>query len=402
MSSVVTIGFLDRTRACVRIEFTPPLADDERRETLIHVAFLTARTFAAIPPERQPVFAGVLRNWIDTRFASCPVQLEAGDPMVSTPRFASSFLAPSREYALATSGCSAGADGIEYFLPMATALFLRRLVEADRDPAELLKPASALCAAVVIHPITLATHFQIAVASLPKIEPVVDRTSIVEQDASLTRPHASPSQHVRETRRSLIASAFIALLLIVAGVQYLSTRVPEAGDSPPPGTLPPRSVSTPPPPVHVPEPTAVIAPAPAALPPVGEAPAMRPPSMKEQMYRRAIRDIAENSLAQVDVMFAAIQRKDLPDADLSETLDYGMRQIEARHRRFTSLKPPSVYEDRHHEIGQILADLTGLARNIYAIDLRSAQTAFGVRLTAERLTEMHVLLEGVMDSAEGF
>jgi hypothetical protein len=139
-----------------------------------------------------------------------------------------------------------------------------------------------------------------------------------------------------------------------------------------------------------------------ALPPAVEVPASRPPSRKEQIYRRALRDISENSLAQVEVMLAAVQRNDLPSADLTETIEYGMRQIEARHRRFTALKPPSVYEDRHHEIAQILADLGGIARDIRAMDLSSGQMALRIRLASERLSEMHALLEGVMDAVEEF
>jgi len=127
MSSVVTIGFLDRTQVSVHVEITPPLADDERREVLFHVALMTARTFASLPPDRQIAFAGMLREWIADAFRSCPIQLFTADPMVCLPRFASSFLAPTREYALATRGCEPTGEGIEYFLPMATAGFLRHI-----------------------------------------------------------------------------------------------------------------------------------------------------------------------------------------------------------------------------------------------------------------------------------
>ena len=53
VSSTITIGFLDRTRVCIEAEFTPPIADDERRELLIHAALLTGRAFASLSYERQ-------------------------------------------------------------------------------------------------------------------------------------------------------------------------------------------------------------------------------------------------------------------------------------------------------------------------------------------------------------
>ena len=419
MSSVVTIGFLDRAHACVQVEFIPPIADDERRETLIHVAFLTARTFAALPPEHQLAFAGALREWIDKRFTSCPVQLVSGDPMGCLPRFASSFLAPAREYALATNGCGSGVDGIEYFLPMANALFLRHILSVYEDPVELLKPALALCAAVAIHPITVATHFQIAVASLPKSRqpPSPSPSTLVEEREHIRGERqgeghavARAAQRLRETRRSLIAAAFMALLLIVAGVQYLSTRVPEAGHMPP--SVPLASVGTPP--------TSILPPRPPSSERAGQervqaggldkqkesrkqtVPVPKPSSRKTQAYQQAVWDIADNSLAQVEVMLAAVQRQDLSTSDRIDALDYGMRQLQKRQRRFVALSPPARYEESHHEIGQILADLTSLARNLRAIDLPSQQAALMTRLASERLSEIQARLEEIMDVAMVF
>ncbi len=226
MSSTITIGFLDRTRLCIQTEFTAPLADDKRRELLIHAALLTGRAFASLSYERQGPLAGVLREWVATQFETCPLQIVDGDPMACQHRFASTFLAPAREYALATSGCNKEAGGIDYFLPMAAAAYLRHVAVTDHDPEELLKPALALCAAAAIHPITVANHFQMAAASLPKFEPVVDRTVSIEPEPPLPfpPPHGplhpkeqwapregrvgvdSSSRRLLETRRSLIVS----------------------------------------------------------------------------------------------------------------------------------------------------------------------------------------------------
>lgn len=437
MSSVVTIGFLDRTHVCVQTAYALPLADDERREILIHIAFLTARTFAALPVERQLSYAGVLRDWIGRGFSSCPVQLVSSDPGGGLPRFASSFQAPPREYALATNGCGSGENGIEYFLPMATAAFLRHVGMTDHDPAELFKPALALCAAVAIHPITVATHFQIAAASLPKVGPPIVQGPAEDRPGGPPTHHAVAqaeaalsAQHLHETRKTLIASAVLALLLIVVVVQYLSTRGPEAGHTPSP------TAETPPPPVpnpSLPSPVSEIQATPppqqkALIPTATEtAPAKPAPmveatpeatadtprvaepapraaasaalSKKGDAYRRAVRDIAENSLAQVEVMLAAVRGQGRKNAGLVEALDYGMRQIQSRQRRFDTLSPPPVFEESHHEIRQILADLTGLAKELHE---QSPMTPLTSRLASERLAQVHARLEGIMDFVESY
>lgn len=441
MSSVVTIGFLDRTRACVQTAYALPLADDERREILIHVAFLTARTFAALPPQHQLSFGRVLRDWIGQGFDPCPVQLVSVDPGDGLPRFASSFQAPSREYALAMNGCGTGEDGIEHFLPMATAAFLRHLEATDHDPPELFKPALALCTAAAIHPLTIANHFQIAAASLPKVGPPIVQRSLEDQSG---RPSTHPAgaqaeaslsaQHLRETRKTLIASAVLALLLVIAGVHYLSTRAPEAGHAPSP-TVEVMAQPVPPKPSPVSEAPQVTPPSPPTVSSVAEpAPATanlavdstqqpspsipaspdverraepiqaaKPvvttsPSKQGEAYRRAVREIAENTVAQVEVMLGAVRRKDRKGAAMVEALDYGMRQIQTRQRRFDTLSPPRTFEESHHEIRQILLDLTGLAKELHD---QSPMAPLTSRLASERLAQLHARLDGALDTVEG-
>jgi hypothetical protein len=414
MSSVVTIGFLDRTQVCVQTEFTPPLADDERREILIHTAFLTARAFAALPPERQQTLATILKEWVAKRFSTCPVQLVGGDPMVGLPRFASTFLAPVREYALATNGCGPGADGIEYFLPMAAAGYLRHIAESERDPAELLKPALALCIAVSIHPITVASHFKVATASLPKVDWVVERTDQGELTpgdetgrgihipSRLASRADGASQGLRERRWTLLLSAALAALLIVAGVQYFSTLVP----------TPPAQLSVPAPASPADNSTSPAAsgselgpatPAPAPNPPsVAASPDPTPaksarpaPSESTLAYLGALRDLAENSLAQVEVMVAASGGSGLSSTHRTETLDYGIRNLRRWQGVYDTLKPPPEYEEHHRAVGRILADLTSLGRSLPA-----PQTERTIRLSTDRLAKIHADLEGVLGSVD--
>jgi hypothetical protein len=353
VSSVVTIGFLDRTRACIQTEFIPPLADDERRELLIHAAMLTGRAFAALPPERQRSLAGDLKEWIAERFALCPVQIVAGDPAACPQRFASTFLAPVREYALATSGCDQAMGGIEYFLPMAAAVLLRSIVSSDADPDELLKPALALCAAVAIHPITVANHFQMAAASLPKIAPVVDRTPSADVVGGTRLFKGELRRHLFETRRSLIVSACLAALAIMAGVQYLSTREPQSG---------------------------------------GEA-AQSPESTR--VYRQKIRDLTENSLVQVEVMLAAADREGMEPGELAKTLEDGTGKLHEWRRQFIALKPPETLRDRHREIEGLLAECDDIAQT-----LRSSRAKSSSEALRQRLSAMHIRLEQVLHDAE--
>ncbi len=412
MSSTITIGFLDRARVCIQTEFTAPLADDERRELLIHAALLTGRAFASLPPDRQRTFAGVLREWDATGFETCPLQIVAGDPMACPQRFASTFLAPVREYALATFGCNQEAGGIDYFLPMAAAAYLRQLADTDPDPEELFRPALALCAAAMIHPITVDNHFQMAAASLPKIGPVVDRTVVKmgtgtggdcpDPGLSPFRAGASPHfhlQHLRETRRSLIVSACLAAALIVSGVQYLSTREPKAGgDSA--AVRRPAAPQTPPKPSQegvgahggAPiEPFQSVVGAPLAAP--------QPPpktfSPAARAYLRQIRDLAENSLAQVEVMVAATDRAGMDRQELAETLDYGARRLQAWRRQFAALRPPRDFQSQHQKIGLVLKDLGSIAQTLQ-VPLPESSSG-GLR---ERLSRIHGHIEEVLNEAE--
>ena len=414
MSSTITIGFVDRTNVCIQAEFTAPLADDERRELLIHASLLTGRAFASLTPDRQRAFAGVLREWVSTGFVACPLEISEGDPMSCPHRFASTFLAPAREYALATIGCGPEAGGIDYFLPMAAAAYLRYVEEADDDPEELLKPALALCFAATVHPVTVDNHFEMAAASLPKVGPIVDRTIIQQQkpepepERDLALPVQIPdsSNRLGDTRRSLIVSACLAAVLIVLGVQYLSTRDPRAGG----------------------EPAAVRSPAAPKIPPkqsqegVGDesrgpgldsgfhrndatkktplaAPHLptKPPSVKARAYLRQVRDLAENSLAQAEVMLTTVDRAGVASEESADTLEYGIRQLRVWRQQFTAIAPPESLIRQHGEVEMVLKELGGIARLIQSPQSKPPSGAI-----RDRLASMHASLDRVLSDADGF
>jgi hypothetical protein len=397
MSSVITIGFSGRTRACIRTEFTAPIADNERRETLVHVALLTARSFAALTRENQLTLSGTLKEWIEDQFIACPSHLIPGDPMSCLPRFASTFVAPAREYALASKGCNHNGRGIEFFLPMATVSFLRHVAITYHDPEELLKPALALCAAVVIQPLSMETYFQAAAASLPKVGPVVDKTA-AEEAVVETRPISAPP--VRPTalpppapapavparprrsrrRRTLLISACLAALLIMAGVQYLSNYEPErlAGNVPeqPAAVEPAPSTADQAPELlaPLPEPLRETMPStelPSIAPSVSEKPTPKLASRKILAYQQDARAIVEDAAAQVEVMVASIEGKVLTDYDLNEVLAYGRQEVRKDLQRFVRLAPPASYEERHREIRNALLELDTLANDITVAQDRS-------------------------------
>jgi hypothetical protein len=449
VSSVITIGFAGRTRACLQTEFTPPIADDERRETLIHVALLTARTFAALEPEVQLTFAATLREWIEDQFIACPTRLIPGDPMACLPRFASTFVAPVREYALASKGCNHNGRGVEFFLPMALVSFLHHVVLTFPNPEDLLKPAMALCGAVVIQPITMENHFQAAAASLPKVASILEKpveAKPVVSEKILPRPAperkpamkpvpvrgepAIPRPQRRESRRTLLISACIAALLIMAGVQYLSVYEPstfspgrDMVSAPPPTSVPlPQPVPQPPSPAEpelpklsghiltsppaeqapVPpasEPTAPSveverAPAPITIPEPPAAVSERPPlpvnehaadtssSQAIRAYQQKVRELGEDAMAQVVVVVNAIEGQVLTEFGLKDVLLYGLQQTRADLKRLQRLTPPDAYQLKQHDVIQVVADLERLAKELSLLRMQPPAGMLQAHLSA--------------------
>jgi hypothetical protein len=456
VSSVITIGFSGRTRACLHTEFTPPIADDERRETLIHIALLTARTFAALDPEVQLTFAATLREWIEDQFIACPTRLIPGDPMACLPRFASTFVAPVREYALASKGCNHNGRGIEFFLPMALVSFLHHVVLTNPNPEDLLKPALALCGAVVIQPMTMENHFQAAAASLPKVasileKPIETKPVVTEEmlppPALQKKPVMKPvplrkepqTGRRRERRRTLLLSACLAALLIIVGVQYLSLHKPEIllperemASAPPPASAPPQQ-PTPPPEAEPPTlsgpvltsppadqapaspafepPTPPIAPiepapAPPRIPeqparvteqpaPVLEEPSPKSSSQAIRAYQQEVRELAEDAMAQVVVVVNAIEGQVLTEFALKDVLGYGLQQTRADLKRLLRLTPPDAYQLKQHDVIQAVADLERLAKELSMLRMQPP-----AHMLQERLSAIETRLEEALHAVD--
>ena len=158
--------------------------------------------------------------------------------------------------------------------------------------------------------------------------------------------------HLRERRRSLVVAACVAALVIMAGVQYLSTRKPDAG------------VRT-------------------------------PLSPQARAYLRNIRDVAENSLAQVEAMLAAVDRSARRTGEVADTLDHGIRRLEIWQRQFVALSPPQAFQTQHHEVGRLLTELRSLAHAI-----RSSQTIEPSHPVRHRLTVAHDRLEQMLNTVD--
>jgi len=204
--------------------------------------------------------------------------------------------------------------------------------------------------------------------------------------------------HLRETRRSLIVSACLAALVIVLGVQYFSTREPKAGGETAAVRGETKSQAVPkqampqqlPPTKSSPGPQAAV-----NSPPKGQLP--KPPSPKTRAYLRTVRDLAENSLAQVEVMLAATDRKGMVNDDPSEALDYGTRQLQFWRPQVAALAPPATLTKQHQEIGRIMMELGRIAQAIQPQP--SKQDSGAIR---DRLARIHAELARVLNEAEAF
>jgi hypothetical protein len=156
--------------------------------------------------------------------------------------------------------------------------------------------------------------------------------------------------HLREMRRSLVVAACVAALVIMVVVQYLSTREPGAG------------VRT-------------------------------PLSPQARAYLRNVRDLAENSLAQVEAMLAAVDRSERRTGEVADTLDHGIRQLQTWQRKFTALTPPPAFQSQHDEVGRLLTELKSMAHAI-----RSSQTIAPSHPVRHRLTVVHDRLAQVLNT----
>ena len=199
------------------------------------------------------------------------------------------------------------------------------------------------------------------------MKPVVDRTEL--------------RRHLLETRRSLIVAACVAALVIMAGVQYLSTREPDAGLR----ALPQKPSSSR---AQVP---AATKPAPLVIP----SPQTPPLSPQARTYLRNVRDLAENSLAQVEVMLAAVDRSERRTGEIAYTLDYGSRRLQTWQRQFAALTPPQAFQTQHDEVGRLLTELQRMAHAI-----RSLQTITPSHPVRHRLTVVHDRLEQVLNTVD--
>jgi len=173
-----------------------------------------------------------------------------------------------------------------------------------------------------------------------------------EQCHHMSLPKDEARRHLREKRRSLVVAACVAGLVIMAAVQYLSTREPGAG------------VRT-------------------------------QPSSQARAYLRNIRELAENSLAQVEAMLAAVDRSERRTGEVADTLDRGIRRLQTWQRQFAALTPPQAFQSQHDEVGRLLTELMSMADA-----LRSSQTIAPSHPVRHRLTVVHDRLAQVLNTVD--
>ena len=168
----------------------------------------------------------------------------------------------------------------------------------------------------------------------------------------MSLPKDEARRHLREKRRSLVVAACVAALVIMAGVQYLSTREPGAG------------VRT-------------------------------QPSSQARAYLRNIRELAENSLAEVEAMLAAVDRSERRTGEVADTLDRGIQRLQTWQRQFAALTPPQAFQRQHDEVGRLLTELMSMADA-----LRSSQTIAPSHPVRQRLTVVHDRLAQVLNTVD--
>jgi len=219
------------------------------------------------------------------------------------------------------------------------------------------------------------------------VKPVVDRTE--------------SRRHLLETRRSLVVAACVAALVIMAAVQYLSTREPGAGVKTLPQKPPSSGSQVPAAPKTAPlasRPPQVLQHAKTAArnPPASQiAEAPMPISLQARAYLRNIRDLAENSLAQVEVMLAAVDRSERRTGEVADTLDHGIRRLQTWQRQFAALTPPQAFQNQHDEVGRLLTEFKSMAHAI-----RSSQTIAPSHPVRHRLTVVHDRLAQVLNTVD--
>src|SRR5439155_1787066 len=174
-----------------------------------------------------------------------------------------------------------------------------------------------------------------------------------DQRHHMSLPMDEARRHLREKRRSLVVAACVAALVIMAGVQYLSTREPGAG-------------------------------------------VRMQPSSQARAYLRNIRELAENSLAQVEAMLAAVDRSERRTGEVADTLDRGIRRLQTWQRQFAALTPPQAFQSQHDEVGRLLTELRSMAQGI-----SSAQPIAPSHPVRHRLTVVHDRLAQVLNTVEG-
>ena len=112
-------------------------------------------------------------------------------------------------------------------------------------------------------------------------------------------------------------------------------------------------------------------------------------------FPRKIRDLTENSLAQVEFMLTAADREGMKPGELAETLEYGTEKLQAWRRQFIALTPPQALRDRHREIDGLLTECSDIAQTIRSSRAKSSSEAIRKRLSA-----MRIRIEQVLNEAE--
>jgi len=198
MPSTFTIDFGDRTRVYVAHEVVSPRSGGLWNETLSHLSFCAARTFANLEREDQLEVARQWDAWLKSGFAEFPVQVERSTgTMIPCARFVSAYDGDAGSYTRSTYGFGLNARGLDYYGPMATAMLLRHITRNWEHPEDLLRPVQRLCEFVLREPMDEAGHVDLATGCVAEaLEVIRQRKASLSQDKAPPRSSAVPSKAI--------------------------------------------------------------------------------------------------------------------------------------------------------------------------------------------------------------
>ena len=106
------------------------------------------------------------------------------------------------------------------------------------------------------------------------------------------------------------------------------------------------------------------------------------PSRSIGLYQQQVHDLAEDALAQVEVLVNALEGQILTQFVLSDILAYGLGAVRGDLNALDRLKVPAGYEEKNREVLRSVAELARFARELKNLRVQPAAGELQARLSA--------------------